>query len=963
MIALAMVWAALLPALGAEPTKPIDLKPFLGKSQFQSVNADWILPRGRQVVEGIPFQIDGIVEVAGASARFSNVGRTNVDDIPINATFERFYLLAAASRDVNEGVAVARFAIRYADDTTATLPIEYGRHVSDWMGPRHKGESPLIEPDARVAWQVQHPAAAKRDDSLRLFYLTLANPSPTKEVRSISLISTRARGGFMLAALTVGSEAVDRQPDTFAKVEEHFHLEGAPGDKPSLTGRVTDEQGQPVAGAMVRVLSVKTIDTTDPLTPADSTVVGQEAQTDANGRYRLEKLSERLLYRLMVVSPKSQPVMFDGADPLAGPSDVRLLAGSGATAGEFMVQARLVGQDDKPVVGASIKPDGVGTGPSTSWGGNHGFPSEVVTGLNGEFIMARDERFTRLSVNIKAAGLAPAKIWLPISNGVQTIKLGVGAVLTGRITKDGQPMADAEVGVAGVDRSSEVFAGHFEVKTDAEGRFKFEHLPPQTDWWVYGVMRSMHRDGSVPPRRVTSGEHGSSSDVGELKVQPGITLAGKIQTADGQPLPSGLRLTISLNNAWDNQSVRIERNGAFQVTGLHTGLVEVYLSAREWSLTGENRSLDDWNPWRLTGLLQQDKRDLLMIVEKKDRNYNSWYGGNGSLPEVDRASNRPLSGAEPSGPPPIHLAGSVVDDQSGKPIPSVRIIPGRKPPSTSPINIGGGLIQSLLDAARPRPVPWNERPFWEMSRAQDYLDGHFSIATRRLTSLPILRVEAPGYDVLDTPPYAESDTNIVLRLKKGFGPKGILLGPDGRPAAGVTMVFGAEHEQFSLNADTSLTTYDGNRSTQTTKPDGSFAFASKANGKKVFAASEAGWAGVSLKSWPADGRIRLLSWGKANGALTNAAGQPVANVQVAIELNRDYDQGDPWVNFQDRPTTDAAGKFSFQHVPPGDVRLVHLVPMNRGGWMHAIQTNFTVQAGATVELGPMKQTPAPPGSF
>lgn len=264
-----LAFLSILPLSGAPAARTVNLKPFLGKCQFQNVNAEWILPRGRQVVEGVPFQIDGIVEVAGSSARYSNVGRTNINDIPLQGTFERLYLLAAASRDVNEGVVIANLTLHYADGSSTKLPIEYGRHVLDWMGPRHKGESPLVEPDSRVAWQVEHTAASRRDDSLRLFYTTLPNPDPLKEVRSLDIISTRARGGLMVAALSTGPDRVERLPDTLSKVEEHFHIEGGPGGKPTLTGRVTDDKGAPVTNATVGVLGVKTVDTSDKLTPED----------------------------------------------------------------------------------------------------------------------------------------------------------------------------------------------------------------------------------------------------------------------------------------------------------------------------------------------------------------------------------------------------------------------------------------------------------------------------------------------------------------------------------------------------------------------------------------------------------------------------------------------------------------------------------------------------------------------
>lgn len=948
----------------APPARPIDLTPFLGKSQFQTIGADWILPRGRQVVEGVPFQVDGVVEVAGASARFSNVGRTNVNDIPIGATFDRLYLLAAASRDVNEGTPLARLKLKYADGLGTDVVIEYGRHVADWMGPRHKGESPLIEPDARVAWQVEHPAAARRDDSLRLFYFTLANPDPTREVRSLSVVSARARGGFMLAALTVGPERVERQPDTLARIEEHFHIEGAPGGKPALTGRVIDEANQPVTNAMVRVLSVKTVDPTDALTPEDSQGAGREAKTDAAGRWRLPELSERLLYRILVAAPGMQSAFFDGADPLAGPANLQLKSGNGQT-GEYLVKGRVVGPDGKPIVGASVKPDGVGTGMSTSWGGNMGFPSELITGLNGEFIMAREQPFTRMSVDITAAGLAPRKVWLPVSNGVHTVELGVGAVVTGRVLKNGRPLADVEVGVSGANRSSEVFAGHHETKTDADGRFRLERLPPNTQWYFYGLMRSLRRDGSLSPRQIATSGHGEVTELGDLTVQRSVTLSGQVKVSAGESLPANARITANYDSAWDSQSARIDRaTGQFELTGLHPGTVQLYLNASSgssaWVPTAENRSIDEWNPQTLAGVLTEDKRDLLIVVAKQERVYNSYSGNNGYLPDVDRARNLPLAGAESSGPPAIVLAGQIVDDASGEPVRvKARITPGRKPPSPTPVVVGGGLVQTLVEAFRPRTVPWNERPYWENNRITETFNGRFSIPFRPLTSVPMLRIEADGYHPLETAPMPTSETNLTLRLKKGTGPKGILLGIDGKPAAGVNVFFGAEQEQFSIEPTGEIRAYGNPRATAATGPDGSFAFASKPNGRRVFAANEEGWLSVAIADWPSDGRLRLTAWAQARGTLLEADGKPALNTQVAIESVRNYQEGDAWANFQERPTVDANGRFAFQRVPPGDVRLVHLVPMNNGGggWMHALQTNFTAQPGKSVDLGTMKKTP------
>jgi hypothetical protein len=665
----------------------------------------------------------------------------------------------------------------------------------------------------------------------------------------------------------------------------------------------------------------------------------------------------------MIIAPGSQAGIFDGADPLAGSADLQLKSATGGQAGEFFVHARIVGPDDKPIVGASVKPDGVGTGTSTSWG-NTGFPSETFTGLNGEFIMSRDQRFTRMSVNIKAADLAPAKVWLPTSNGVQTIRLVVGATLTGRVLKDGRPMADIDVGVSGANRNSEVYAGRYEAKTDAEGRFRFEHLPPETEWYFYGLMRSLRRDGSLPPKKVTSAADGQSTDLGDLAVQPSVTLAGQVKTKNGEPIPSNLRITVSYDSAGDSQSARVDRTGAFELTGLHPGQMDVYLNASSgtmnWFPSAENQSLDEWNSRSLTGILNADKRDMLLVIERRDRNYNSYSGNNGYLPDADRSRNLPLVGAEPSGAAVLFLAGTIVDDATGQPILNVQITPGRLPKPTNPVLPNPGLLQSVIEAVRPRPraVPWNERPFWENQRVMDIKNGRFAISLRPLSSQPILRLEADGYHTLETEPFTGSNSNLVLRLKKGSGPKGTLLGVNGQPASGVNVIFGAEQEQFSLNADGTLTAYGNQRSQVVTAADGTFSFPSKPNGRKVFAADETGWASVSVGEWPADGRIRLEAWAKVSGTLVDGDGKPVPNTQFAIESNRNFQEGDSWVNFQERPTTDGQGRFQFERVPPGPVRLVFLVPMQRGGgWMHAAQTNFTVSAGKTLDLGSMVKAP------
>src|SRR5678816_4446606 len=95
---------------------PVDLKPFLGKTQFDQIGAAWLVPKGRQVINGVPFQVDGVVELSGTSARFVSVGRTNINNIPVNRAGERLHLLLAVSRGgFDDGTAFARLKLHYAE--------------------------------------------------------------------------------------------------------------------------------------------------------------------------------------------------------------------------------------------------------------------------------------------------------------------------------------------------------------------------------------------------------------------------------------------------------------------------------------------------------------------------------------------------------------------------------------------------------------------------------------------------------------------------------------------------------------------------------------------------------------------------------------------------------------------------------------------------------------------------------
>ncbi|HEX3718192.1 MAG TPA: carboxypeptidase-like regulatory domain-containing protein [Verrucomicrobiae bacterium] len=400
-------------------------------------------------------------------------------------------------------------------------------------------------------------------------------------------------------------------------------------------------------------------------------------------------MPDNKLYSLAIFKHGFEPLVYGGEDPDFDPIDVRLKSKSAAQpAPKYAVHGRLVGPDGKPVPLVWVERDGVALTTGRGWGWEQeGWPKRVLSDTNGEFTIGRDKEFTEVQTRIHAPGLAPYMEWLPVSNVVQTIQLGVGATLIGRVVTDGQPMADVRVGISGWDRNSEVYAGHYDTPTKPNGTFEFDHLPPNVSWTIYGLIASFTNHTALPLKQIQTPADATTNDLGDLPTQPALHLAGQITTRDGSPLPKSVKVDVGFANAWDSQEIKVNGDGRFRLDGLYTGEIEVWVRADHWRLSAANRSATDWNPGQLAGLLERDKDDLVVEIEKGDWDYNAGGaggGGNGQLPPQDQPQGHPIHGAEPSGGLVIVLDGQVVDDETGQPLQQFKVVPGYQPPRAAP---------------------------------------------------------------------------------------------------------------------------------------------------------------------------------------------------------------------------------------------------------------------------------------
>lgn len=235
--------------LDSEPL-PLDLSPFFWE-RFVSparTNMELVTVSGRQMFDGLPFQVDGRACLYGrALARQRRRPASDYPDIlgvKVGRAFDELHLLHATQFTDREGekVAVARF--NYADGTRHEFPIIYGGHVRDWQRLQSEAKENYSDPDTKVIWR--GPGVARFKSTTRMSKTRLINPFPKKSVLTIDFISTGKVASYDIAAATVAGRDPKRPvtpPVPLDRPERNF--DGA------LIVHVVNEAGQPIEGVWV----------------------------------------------------------------------------------------------------------------------------------------------------------------------------------------------------------------------------------------------------------------------------------------------------------------------------------------------------------------------------------------------------------------------------------------------------------------------------------------------------------------------------------------------------------------------------------------------------------------------------------------------------------------------------------------------------------------------------------------
>lgn len=706
--------------------------------------------------------------------------------------------------------------------------------------------------------------------------------------------------------------------------------ESAPVD---LLGRVFSSSVAAITNASIFIYTAGPRQGAGVVCPSCYADCHKSTNTDSAGNFEIKAVSPVLLFQVLVVAPGYVPTFFDKVDPLKSPLLARLNPRPVSKIPPSQtIKGRVLNSRNEPLINAVVSVASTTTGNTTSSRPPAGTDPLDITDEHGEFTIQSPANFDAMDLQVEARGYARQN-FPQVHPGLKPADYVVaeGASVRGQVLLNGQPLLNVSVGVAGVDRSMGNFTGDFIFGTDENGRFLFVNLPPNRDYALYGLMDSFHPFGALPVRTIHIGKDGSVTDIGTLAVVPGHELAGRIKLSDNNSIPEHTHLFIGRDLAWDTSTViELPLDGHFDFTNVPAETVTLSVRVNGYRFSASNLSLDRLNPYGMTGRLDADKTNLIVLLEP-GRDLAPDYS---SAPDDERPQDLPLAGAEAQRPMTgVIYSGQATDAETGQPLAGFRVTPGLQRGSN-----------------RPESVEWYK------SHAADSDHGNYSLTLSLKTASAmakqgglVLMAQADGYLPVASEPLNAGRTNYNFQLHKGSGPSGVVDQSDGQPAAGVTVIYLAGNQQGGLNGKGELQTYMQGGQTMVTDASGRFQFTPEVGQGNIFTASSRGFGWTTPQALQTNQVMILQPWTHVHGRVVQD-GKPVAGENMDLSESRVFNL--PILNLHGG-VTDDAGRFTIDFVPAGELEIStrKYIGSGHSSWMGQSQRDFTAKPGEHVDLG------------
>jgi Tol biopolymer transport system component len=350
-----------------------------------------------------------------------------------------------------------------------------------------------------------------------------------------------------------------------------------------LTGVVVDATTKALSGAAVYVYTAFPKVGVSSFCPSCYRDCGKHVSANRAGRFRLKALDPTLRFDLLAVADGYEPSFVRGIDPMAGPVTIKLTPRSIADADRLII-GTVVDTHGKPVVGATVAPNGYRKDRSVGYGNIPGVDKLSLTNAKGAFALRIPAADAKLDVLVTARSLAPHIERMLAPGQSRRIRLIEGSTITGHVMRDGKPLAGARVGFVQSNRASSDFLGHFEIGTNDDGLFVMTNMGPNLTYTVYTPMEAFS-GGVAVPKIVNVGDDKTNTDAGTLVVGPGRRIAGRIVVPESASIPPHTQIMVVADGGADARSVEVRGDGTFSFDSVPEGATELSMRIPGLKLT------------------------------------------------------------------------------------------------------------------------------------------------------------------------------------------------------------------------------------------------------------------------------------------------------------------------------------------------------------------------------------------
>ena len=155
------------------------------------------LPRGLVTLEGVTYEVRGVVQLAGAESRLRRATYpVAARGIRVPGQVRRLHFLHGTDGEAPRGTVVGSVILSFEAGTTTEIPLRYGEELGAVFS--RNREVPR-SPGSSVAWSAEVPGQFRHQT---LYRTTWTNAEPSRRIALLEYRSAVARQGPCLVAIT-----------------------------------------------------------------------------------------------------------------------------------------------------------------------------------------------------------------------------------------------------------------------------------------------------------------------------------------------------------------------------------------------------------------------------------------------------------------------------------------------------------------------------------------------------------------------------------------------------------------------------------------------------------------------------------------------------------------------------------------------------------------------------------------